>query len=403
VPPRIRRMLRRLRRSRPVGDFNVFLHELRSRELERLPPGARTVLHGGCAGSWYFEWFEERYPSTVDRHIGVEAFAPRPNELGSKVEWLERSLGDLGPVRNAEVDLVFAGQVIEHLWPEEIVGFLLESHRVLRPGGVLAVDSPNRRVTTAIGWEHPEHTVEFRPDEILELFQVAGFEQARIRGVWLCFDRERNRFLSLEGGPGERRWSPERRAAAAEERPEDSFVWWIEAVRGDGPSDPERLSRRVQEIYELYRRSRFGSLKHTVGAISGVGHDRIVTAGLGEAGQLVYGPYVPMKAGRWVARFRVGAGPADTSRPYGLVDVVTGADAEVVASQHLTPDTLALDGALHEFSLPFELARAELGVQFRVQSYGAVQMCALLHVDIQRPNLSASETGSEDHLETARA
>src|SRR4029079_12995637 len=118
---------------------------------------------------------------------------------------------------------------IEHLWPEEIVGFLLEARRVLRPGGALALDSPNRRVTTALGWEHPEHTVEFRPDEIVELLELAGVQEISIRGVWLCFDRDQQRFLSLEGdAPGDDDWTAADRVSSAEERPDDSFVWWAE-------------------------------------------------------------------------------------------------------------------------------------------------------------------------------
>jgi SAM-dependent methyltransferase len=211
------------------------------------------------------------YPTPVKRHIGVEAFSERPAELGERVEWQQRSLGDLAPVGDGEVDLVFAGQVIEHLWPEDVVGFLLESHRVIRPGGTIALDSPNRRVTTAIGWEHPEHTVEFRPDEILELLRLAGFDQAQARGVYLCFERDRNRFFTLEGGS--RTWSPERRAAEAAERPDDSFVWWVEAVRGDREPDADQLSHRVETIYNGYRRQRFGSLKHSVGTLTGLGQD----------------------------------------------------------------------------------------------------------------------------------
>ena len=401
---RISRMLGPLRSPRPVGDFNVFLHELRSRELERLAPGARTVLHGGCAGRWYFDWFAERYATRVERQIGVEAFADRPDDLPAGTEWLQRSLGDLCPVGDGEVDLVFAGQVIEHLWPEEVAGFLLESHRVLRPGGLLAVDSPNRRVTTAIGWEHPEHTVEFRVDEILELLELAGFEQVHVRGLWLCFDRKRNRFLSLEGGPGERAWSPERRAAEAEDRPEDSFVWWAEAVRGRRQPERERLERRISEIYDTYRRFRFSRLKHTVGSTSGVGGDRIVASSTGEAGFLVFGPFVPMKPGRWIARFRVAAGPVATTPDdvLGVVDVVTGADAAAVAQRDLPAGALPPDRALHEIALPFELEQTELSVQFRLLTTGLVPMAALLHVDVEREETPA-ETVSERKLGIAHA
>jgi SAM-dependent methyltransferase len=385
-------MLRRLRR-RPkgsVGDFNEFLHELRSRELERLPAGAKTVLHGGCAGSWYFDWFAERYPTRVDRHIGVEAFAPRPPELGDEVEWLERSLGDLSPVEDGEVDLVFAGQVLEHLWPEEITAFLLESRRVLRPGGTLAMDSPNRRVTAAIRWAHPEHTVEFRSDEIGELLELAGFDDLRVRGVWLCFDRGRRRFLSLEGGPRERAWPAERRAAEAEDRPEDAFVWWVEAVRRDRQPDEDRLARRVDEIYADDRGFRLGRFDHTVGWESGVGRDRVVEAGVGEAGHLVFGPYVPMKAGPGVARFRAAAREAGAPGDVlAVADVVTAPDA-VVARRELTATDLPGDGAFHELPLPFELERMELGVQFRLETTGRAPLAAFCHVDVDGPEPSAS-------------
>lgn len=403
--PRIARMLRRLRRrSGSVGDFNVFLHELRSRELERLPGGAGTVLHGGCAGSWYFDWFTERYPTPVERHVGVEAFAPRPPELGEDVEWLERSLGDLTPVGDAEVDLVFAGQVIEHLWPEEVTSFLLESHRVLRPGGTLAVDSPNRRVTTAISWEHPEHTVEFRADEISELLQLAGFEEIRLRGVWLCFDRERNRFLSFEGGPGERAWPADRRAAEAERRPEDSFVWWAEAARGDRRPDAHRLARRVDEIYAGYRLFRFGRFSHAVGSLSGVGRDRVVTAAAGDVGHLVFGPYVPMKPGRRIARFRAAATPLAVASGdvIAAVDVVTGPEAATVAGRQLTAEELPADGAFHEVALPFELERMELSVQFRLETTGRAPLAAFCHVDVDSLDPSP-DVPSERRLDAVHA
>jgi SAM-dependent methyltransferase len=393
-------MLRRRVGLHSVGDFNEFLHGLRSRELEQLSSGARTVVHGGAAGVWYFDWFEERYGSNVERHIGVEAFASRPPELSDSVEWLERSLGDLAPIGDGEADLVFAGQVIEHLWPEEIVGFLVESHRVLSPGGTLAMDSPNRRITTAIGWEHPEHTVEFRPDEILELVTLSGFVDARVRGVWLCFHREGNQFFPLDASP--RAFPTERRVAEAATRPEDSFVWWLEAERGNSAPDRERLAERVREIYEGYRAYRFGRLKHAVGSVSGVGRDRLVAASAGEGGHLLFGPYVPMRPGRWIAHFRVAAGPARATMPFGLVDVSVGEDVRAVACKELTRETLPLDGVLHEVAVPFILKRTELSVEFRAQSYGAVPMAAVLHVDVDREEPASGST-ADNPVEAARA
>lgn len=394
-------MLRRSRRGlRTVGDFNDFLHGLRSRELSRLPRDARTVVHGGAAGSWYFDWFADWYPTPVRRHVGVEAFASRPAELHADVEWLERSLGDLEPVGDGDADLVFAGQVVEHLWPDEIGGFLLESHRVLRRGGTLAMDSPNRRVTTAIGWEHPEHTVEFRGDEMLDLVTLAGFDRVRVRGIWLCFDRQRNRFLPLDASP--RTIPTEQRIAAAAGRPEDSFVWWLEAERGDAEPDRERLTKQVRKIYERYRAYRFSRLKHSVGSVSGVGSDRVVAARSREAGHLLFGPYVPMRPGSWSARFRLAAGPGHASGPFGLVDIAAGSGGEVVVRKELTEESLPLDGVLHEVSVPFVLDRTELSVEFRAQSYGAVPMSAVLHVDVEREE-PAADARHDHRVETARA
>jgi SAM-dependent methyltransferase len=367
-----------------VTDFNVLLHELRSRELGRLPPDAATVLHGGSAGQWYFDWFQDRYTTTVRRHIGVDALSGRPELFADEVEWLQQSLGDLSPVGDGEVDLVFAGQVIEHLWPEEVVGFLLEARRVLRRAGFLVMDSPNRRVTAALGWEHPEHTVEFRPDEIVELLELAGFGEISMRGLWLCFDRDHQRFLSLEGAPSDGDWTVECRAVAAENRPEDSFVWWAKAARGDGCADEQRLKQRVDEIYADYRRGRFARLQHRAGVESGIGVDRIVTVTPGEFGFLVFGPFVPMQRGSWVARFRVAA-EADEGAAEGILgvaDVAVGPEADAIALRELTSDVVPPDGRLREVAVPFELDDTTFGVEFRVRTTGVVTLRALLHVTV---------------------
>ena len=208
----------------------------------RLPGDARTVLHGGAAGGWYFGWFEENYPGTVERHIGVEAFQARPADLPQNVDWLQRTLGDMGPVPTGSVDLVFGGQVIEHLWADDVAAFLVESHRVLHSGGALVLDSPNRRVTEAIGWLHPQHTVEFSVDEITALLTLAGFELEDLRGVVLGYDRARHAFLGLD----DQSLPWQERALLAAERPEDSFVWWLSATRTDRPPDGDEVESTGQ-------------------------------------------------------------------------------------------------------------------------------------------------------------
>ena len=368
----------------PASDFNELLHELRGRELERLPAGARTVLSGGCAGTWYFDWFAERYPTAVDRHIGVEALAPMPDDLPENVEWIFHSLGDLAPIIDGEVDLLFAGQVVEHLWPDEIAGFLAEAHRVLQDGGRLVIDSPNRLVTAALDWSQPEHTVEFTVDEIVELLHTAGFGSLEIRGIWLCYDRASHRYLPLEPEAGNTAWPPERRASEAGERPEDSFVWWVEATREARDPDGMRLRERVREIYDSYRATRFADMAHEVGELRHEGEDPTIVSRQGEAGVLLTGPSLPMPPGRWKAVFwahRDENGAADAG-PLAFAEVTQGNPPVVVAATEVVAAELGANKELTEIALPFTLERPAFGVQFRIQSTGAAALGVRVGVDV---------------------
>jgi SAM-dependent methyltransferase len=169
-------------------DYLAALHEARTVCLGDMPPGARTVLSVGANGTWYFDWFAQAY-GYVERHIGVEAFFPRPDELPENVEWVAADLAGqdgVASVDSGSVELVFCGQNIEHLWPEQVVALLAESSRVLRPEGWLVVDSPNRNLTEAYRWTMEEHTVELSPEDAARLLELAGFEVVTMKGLWLC-------------------------------------------------------------------------------------------------------------------------------------------------------------------------------------------------------------------------
>ena len=142
-------------------------------------------------------------------------------------------------------------------------------------------------------------------------------------------------------------------------------------------------------------------MQHTVGSRR-EGSGRVVSGRSGEAGELLFGPYVPMRPGRWTARFRLAAGPGHASGPFGLVDIAVGSGAEVVVRKELTEELLPFDGVLHEVSVPFVLDSTELSVEFRAQSYGAIPMSAVLHVDAEREE-PAVDAGHEHRVESARA
>lgn len=80
---------------------------------------------------------------------------------------------------DATYDLVVAREVIEHVPPAEVGGFVAELRRVLRPGGVLVATTPttNRRVPE----KHFQHFTEVTLRAALE--QDGGFAVERVEGL----------------------------------------------------------------------------------------------------------------------------------------------------------------------------------------------------------------------------
>lgn len=231
-------------------DFNHLLHELRTIELRRLPVDGGVLLSAGCAGRWYFDWLDD-CAGPFDRHIGVELYSPRPDDLPPSVEWIAESASHMPTVEDASVDVVFSGQNIEHLWTDDLVGFLTEANRVLRDDGMLVVDSPNRPVVEALGWVHPEHTVEMSVAEAVALFKAAGFEPTVVRGLWRCRESSGG-WMPLMIDPGDAREVLER--AIGRRSVDDDFVWWIEARKAGPPSDS--LAELVGELFESHWENR---------------------------------------------------------------------------------------------------------------------------------------------------
>jgi SAM-dependent methyltransferase len=367
-----------------LADFNQFLHELRTRALRTMPPGGRTLLSGGCSGRWYFDWIRDNYPG-VERHIGVEAYSEPPPDLPPEVTWYSDYLGNLQSVGSAAVDLVFAGQTVEHLWPDDLANFLAEAHRVLRPGGAIVLDSPNRTATTGLGWYQPQHTAELTTEEIVELLRLAGFEEITVKGIWLCYDRENHRFLPLDPAVAAPGWDLGRRLAESARRPEDCFVWWAEARCGPRAPDRGRLRARTRAIYDRAFTQALGRSFQSVGRTDGWADNRFVTTNVGEGGYALYGPYVPLQPGRYVARFAIALRqPPPGCRPRNAVvcvlDVTSDMGRRVLAQREVRGKDLTA-GRVIEIPLQFTARETEFGTEFRARCTGAAPLA--LHFPVQ--------------------
>jgi hypothetical protein len=354
--------------TRLAVDVNHLLHDARSAMLRRLPPPGPVVLSAGCAGTWYFDWIAAKC-GPVARHIGIEYYMPRPADLPAGVEWIANTAGDMGDVADGTANTVLSGQNLEHLWPEEVAGFLCESWRVLIPGGRLVIDSPNRLITTALGWSHPEHTVELTPGEAAALCRLAGFETTVVRGLWLCRDPADGRMLGFEPVPASPGWSTAERLLLAEDRPDDSFIWWIEARRTDTPPDRAALDAALGAIFAeawAERTTRFVSL---VGEREPDGARRVPQ---GTGGVVFFGPYMPIWAGSHAAVFEIAVDPdVPDDRAVAGVDVMGPGDAIAVRRDLTAGDIRAAGGKV---TLGFELGALAFGMQARVIATGAASL-----------------------------
>jgi hypothetical protein len=360
----------------PLDDFNVFLHELRTRELRKLPPGAKTVLSGGCSGGWYFRWVKDCYPG-LTRHIGVEAYSPKPTDLPPEAEWIPNYLGNMTDVPDASVDLVFAGHTTEHMWPDDLAAFLCESHRVLSADGLLALDSPNRRLTHMLGWYHPQHTAEHTIDEIVALVRAAGFDRVSVRGVWLCYAREDHLPLPLQPTAGPPEWGWRRRVAASADRPEDCFAWWLEARRGPNPPDRGRVTELAHKAYAVAFPAAVRREFTTGGRVVGVGDERVVLWDAGRGGYVCYGPYIPLQPGTYEVRFPIARRPGGPDLPPDQIVAEVDATAETGAVQMGSRAVHARDlvcGELRHIPLTFTTTETRFGCEFRVVSNGALPL-----------------------------
>jgi SAM-dependent methyltransferase len=100
---------------------------------------------------------------------------------------LDVRLGDatesLGSLPDASLGGVCALQVVEHLSPQEYVDFARSVARVVRPGGLVVIDSPNPAsfyVYAHAFYLDPTHTRPVHPLFLMFLFERAGFEKVEL-------------------------------------------------------------------------------------------------------------------------------------------------------------------------------------------------------------------------------
>lgn len=92
-------------------------------------------------------------------------------------KFISMNIPPLGGLQTDTYDRVFSFQVIEHI--EDDFLFLKEIHRVLKPGGMALLTTPNRKMSLS---RNPWHIREYLPGELKSLAQKL-FSEVEMKGI----------------------------------------------------------------------------------------------------------------------------------------------------------------------------------------------------------------------------
>lgn len=156
-------------------------HEVVYRELSERCAN-RDVLEAGCGEGYGADLIAAVAQSVVAVDYDA-ATVTHVRARYPRVRTVEGNLASL-PIPDNSVDVVVNFQVIEHLWDQ--LQFVQECRRVLRPGGLLLMSTPNR-ITFTPGSDtplNPFHTRELNAAELTALLTDGGFELSSMNGVF---------------------------------------------------------------------------------------------------------------------------------------------------------------------------------------------------------------------------
>lgn len=169
----------------PAENYWFRRHEAAYAFARELVAGA-CVLEVGCGEGYGTAMLA----SSAGRIVGIDydaltishCAATYPAAAYPTAAFVRANLATL-PIATGSVDVVVTLQVVEHVWNHD--EFVRECLRVLRPGGLLFMTTPNR-LTFSPGSDVPLnlfHTKEFTAGELAELLTRNGFVLESVAGL----------------------------------------------------------------------------------------------------------------------------------------------------------------------------------------------------------------------------
>ena len=134
------------------------------------------LLEIGCGEGRGIDLIEGK----CQRYVAVDKNGPIIERLGTRYPWGEFKQMDippLGGIADNTFDRVISFQVIEHIKNDK--AYLQEIRRVLKPGGIALITTPNRKFTLT---RNPWHEREYLAVELNALCREV-FKQVEIKGI----------------------------------------------------------------------------------------------------------------------------------------------------------------------------------------------------------------------------
>lgn len=162
-----------------------------------VPAGAKVLDLGGASALPQGALLEMGYPHAKDLTIVDlpldERMKPGPDVQSefmhedTLVRYSYHSMADLSHYDDDSFDLVWSGQTFEHISEAEGAALFPQVRRVLKAGGVFALDTPNRSLTRlTVGDDifiHAEHKIEYEFSDFVERFHECGMDLIDQKGI----------------------------------------------------------------------------------------------------------------------------------------------------------------------------------------------------------------------------
>ncbi len=186
-------------RSLGFKTLGPSLHASRCQFIGTLPRAERILDLGGTSlGNPAGAFVEMGYPYSFGELVLVDLPPDERHELYRRpaveavqttrrgpVRYQYHSMTDLSRYDTSSFDLVYSGQTFEHVSEADGDLMLKEVHRVLKPSGAFALDTPNARACRVQQEEFidPDHKVEYTADQLEIKLAAADFRIDRSWGL----------------------------------------------------------------------------------------------------------------------------------------------------------------------------------------------------------------------------